>query len=285
MAELHQMGSSLVGLMDRLGVGQAALEDVPLSEGLPLMSHTEFLERSESHARYAADAGLPECAGTLRVNRAEVGQAVQVAVCDGCGFAIGTKSALMADELQARRRQAARLPARFAGKPFDKTPESVQARDILRAWVDEKDLLPAPALWGKMGRGKSHLIVLAADMLLARGHDVVYWTLADLLDEMQEEIGAESRAWQRALTVEVLVLDDPGGERETDWHRDRFERLVDRRYQDELPILLATNCAPARWEQAYGARVGSRLLGMTLPVELRGRDWRQQTLTEGGGPA
>ena len=101
--------------------------------------------------------------------------------------------------------------------------------------------------------------------------------IAALLDELQEAFGDDRehrRVWQRATTVDVLALDDVGAEQATDWRQERLARLVDERYQQNRPVLLATNFPPAAWEEMLGARTVSRLQGMTMPMELTGSDRR-----------
>lgn len=47
----------------------------------------------------------------------------------------------------------------------------------------------------------------------------------------------------------------------------------------QLPILLSTNFAPNDWADVFGHRTAERLRGMTIPVEVEGRNWRQTTPT------
>ena len=88
------------------------------------------------------------------------------------------------------------------------------------------------------------------------------------------------QAWERAVTVPVLALDDLGAERVTDWRLDQIADLVDERWQAERPIVVASNFPPKLWRDAVEERTASRLAGMTFPVELCGRDRRQLTTSE-----
>jgi DNA replication protein DnaC len=83
-------------------------------------------------------------------------------------------------------------------------------------------------------------------------------------------------AWERAKTAELLVLDDIGAERPTEWAQDQIQGLVDYRYMHELPILMATNIPPRAWDDTFGPRTASRMRGMTLPFELGGKDLRTE---------
>jgi DNA replication protein DnaC len=145
---------------------------------------------------------------------------------------------------------------------------------------DQPDRPSPPLLYGGSGRGKSALIVRAAELLIQRhGVGVFYATLADLLDDekLRMDVDPGYRGWlQRAQTAELLVLDDAGAERDTDHTHETLRRLVDNRYRDGLPILAATNVPPERWAHAFGERTASRLASLCSPVAVDGPDWRQQ---------
>src|SRR5581483_7724920 len=132
----------------------------------------------------------------------------------------------------------------------------------------------SPALYGGPGLGKSHLLVAVGERLV-RDHDarVMFRSIARLLDELQDGFDrdrkdemAYSPLWERALNVDVLALDDLGAERPTEWRTDRLARLVDERWERELPTIIATNYPPHMWDEAFDARTASRLRGMTVPV-------------------
>ena len=86
---------------------------------------------------------------------------------------------------------------------------------------------------------------------------------------------------QRAISTDVLVLDELGAkEGKKDRHKDAIEYMIDQRYRDRKPIIIASNHAlfPVDFvRNTYGARVASRLLEMCGPrqFELLG-DWRHE---------
>jgi DNA replication protein DnaC len=146
---------------------------------------------------------------------------------------------------------------------------------------------------GASGLGKTHLLAAAANALLAAGHAPVYVVAVDFLDYLKsalkaamrsrqngEESGRDAddgfetmeRRMEQARTCEVLLLDDLAAERETEWSVERFYALLEYRYRNELPTVLASNLHP----EDFPARVASRLQDRRLcrVVELEGADYR-----------
>lgn len=248
------------------------------------MRHQEWLDRRKYDD--------PKCSGDLLiVDREEWpalrggpnanGTSMWTVRCGECAF----EACIPAGEVSPRARvelrsENAGFPRVFVGHEFETTPANEHVKREIREWVATfgENRLPAPAIWGLNGRGKSHLLVATCEQLLLR-YDVTirFWPIAGLLDDLQGAFGDDERhhaVWEAATTVDVLALDDLGAEQVTDWRAERLARLVDERYQNERPILLATNYPPSAWERTLDPRTVSRLLGMTFPLELAGDDRR-----------
>jgi DNA replication protein DnaC len=103
----------------------------------------------------------------------------------------------------------------------------------VRSFVRE---FPAPErpgllLVGEPGTGKTHLAVSAMKSLLDRGHECVFWDYQNLLERIRSSYDAASGAADRevyrsALEAEVLVLDDLGAHRVTEWVEDTGHHYV-----------------------------------------------------------
>lgn len=234
------------------------------------MRHQEHLDRRGFQDR---------CPGSLVIT--ERVDPTWIVLCDKCGWEAGVPAREISPRHRvALRSESAGFPAMFTGRQFETTAANEPVKQIIRQWIDEfgTNPLPAPAIYGQPGRGKSHLLVATCEQLLKR-HDITirFWPVAGLLDELQDAFGDNQRhrkVWQDATTVDVLALDDLGAEQVTEWRAERLARLVDERYQNERPVLVATNYPPAAWEHTVGGRTVSRLLGMTMPIELKGDDRR-----------
>ena len=119
-------------------------------------------------------------------------------------------------------------------------------------------------LLGGPGTGKSHLLAAVANRLIERGHSPRYWAAVDLLAWLRAgfDDGAEPPYQQRldGLTARpLLLLDDIGAERSTDWAVERWQELLDGRYRAQTPTVIASNLTPALIEDRLGERIASRL--------------------------
>jgi predicted ATPase len=72
------------------------------------------------------------------------------------------------------------------------------------------------------------------------------------------------------VDARVLVIDDLGAERPTEWVRERLYEIVNARYEAVRPILVTTNLAPAQLEKQLGARITGRLMEVCEVVEVVG---------------
>jgi DNA replication protein DnaC len=108
--------------------------------------------------------------------------------------------------------------------------------------------IPKPGLLlvGPPGTGKTHLAVAALQVLIARGHEGIFFDYQNLLERIRagysEALGTSSReAYQVALEAEILMLDDLGAHRVTDWVEDTVTAIVTYRYNHRKPIIATTN--------------------------------------------
>jgi DNA replication protein DnaC len=181
--------------------------------------------------------------------------------------------------LVARRLEQAELPARFLGLTFDEDDHNCDTLRTLREWIKDysNGPLPAPALWGEPGRGKTHLLTLICIGLIRKYKAQVWFCSARSLTREMRDFDNERDNWSKLVGVEVLVIDDLGAQRPTEWRNDLIAELVDSRYESERPILVASNLPPEAWveERAIDRRTESRLVtGMTFGLELKGPDRR-----------
>ncbi len=167
--------------------------------------------------------------------------------------------------------------ARMTFASFDtrQTPELAEALSCCVAYAAEPD--GWLYLQGGFGCGKTHLLAAIALALMRRKIGALYVVVPELLDRMRATFGSSSQEgfatlWDRILTSEVLILDDLGAERVTDWVSERLYTLIDHRYREAKPLVIASNLAP----EAIGGRIGSRLrdVRLTTVVSIGAGDYR-----------
>jgi DNA replication protein DnaC len=150
--------------------------------------------------------------------------------------------------------------------------------------------------WGPAGTGKTHLAVaVLAELAANNGARGRFCTFAALLDEIahsydKASLTSESGVLRSVLEADILVLDDLGARKMTDWAADTLFTIVNGRYMARRPTLVTTPFedvdreaaieAGAFRRQEYliervGPRLRSRLLEMCAFVPMQaapGRD-------------
>lgn len=131
---------------------------------------------------------------------------------------------------------------------------------------------------GEAGTGKTHLAAGIVNRLLTSpGWRPLYYVVPELLDYLRSLTFREGqdrdRDWKAIREASVLVLDDYGTEKGSEWADEALFKLVDFRYANKLPIVLTTNLL---WNE-MPARIASRLqdVATSRVITLRQGDYRQ----------
>lgn len=170
---------------------------------------------------------------------------------------------------------AASIPSRFVWATLaDFTDEPMAIRDGLHDWAQDprgRNLV----LLGPVGTGKTHAAVGAVRAAHDRGSEVVFLPVVELLDQLRP--GGPEHALAEYAAADLLVLDDLGAERPTEWTGERLYALINRRWLEERPTVATTNLEPDPLREALGERVFSRLVGNDAVVlRLAGKDRRRR---------
>ena len=126
--------------------------------------------------------------------------------------------------------------------------ELYAARQKVLNYAHEFPLSPKPGLliMGDHGRGKTHLAVAALRRIIDKGFQGVFFDYQTLLDRIQQSIDPTSGSsnkddYHTALDAEVLLLDELGARRISDWVEDVVTSIVTHRYNHRKPLIVTTN--------------------------------------------
>lgn len=135
---------------------------------------------------------------------------------------------------------------------------------------------------GETGVGKTHLAVAALNALIQRGFEGVFFDYQTLLDRIRSGYDRSSgsmdkEAYRLALDCEILLLDDLGAHRVTDWVEDTVASIITHRCNYRKPVIVTTNL-PAPGNESnkakdslsdrIGVRAWSRLNEMCKLVQM-----------------
>lgn len=135
-------------------------------------------------------------------------------------------------------------------------------------------------LYGGVGTGKTYLAACIANFLLDQGVSVVMTSFVRILQDMQGlNTGWDEQQFMRKLNnVKLLVLDDLGAERSTDYALEKVYGIVDARYRARKPLILTTNLALAHMQSVTDiryARIYDRVFEICYPIEFKGQSLRR----------
>lgn len=178
----------------------------------------------------------------------------------------------------------ARIPARYRGAIADHPAVAAWVRDITAAGRPGPGGAPGIAqgrsllILGTTGTGKTHQAYGAVRSLLAAGVRLRWkaTTAADLYADLRPRPGQDGeRELMDAARCPLLIVDDLGAARHSEWTEEVTMRLINRRYNELLPTVLTSNLAPAALREQLGDRITSRLSEMSERVILDGPDRRR----------
>ena len=160
-----------------------------------------------------------------------------------------------------------------------------KAYDIAKEYAEGfgRETTSGLMLYGKAGSGKTHLAVAIARHIIEQKQiQVRFARVVDLLAEIRKTFNEneqyrtenESDLIQRYASAPLLIIDDLGAEKTTDWVRQILYQIIDERWIEQKPIIVTSNLNLEELEARFEERIASRVAGMCRLVESRDYDYR-----------
>lgn len=203
--------------------------------------------------------------------------------CGGTGWIIVERASVSGAERCAcrsegraeRLEERSQIPPLYRNASFEnfKTEGMQELKMVMSAVKRYSDDFPLGQkrgllLIGEPGTGKTHLAVAALRRIMQKGFEGVFTDFQTLLDRIRAGYDSSSNssnkeAYRMALDSEVLMLDDLGAHRVTDWVQDTITAIVTHRCNNQMPLIATTNLPDADVEGSKTIQRG------TVGIEYR----------------
>ncbi len=237
--------------------------------------------------------------------------------CGGTGWLIETQGTIekarrcdcVSRRIMEKLISNAGIPQRYSDCCIDtlnaKGNDSLRAaKKVAQKFIDDYPAVTAGLLFiGPPGVGKTHLAVaILKEIVHKTGDTCIFYDYRDVLKQIQETYNKESQASEMAilepvLTCRLLVLDEIGARRVTDWAHDTIFYILNQRYSNSRITIMTSNFPESKlsYDKAMqthrdldeytlvdriGIRLDSRLHEMCRFVRIEGEDYRKRNIQE-----
>lgn len=200
------------------------------------------------------------------------------------------------------------IEARFSNY-YPTCPEQMKAKEICQNFAQNNKAIfnrgQGLFLQGPVGTGKSHLSVATLRAIIEanidsfgcqksetpiygeqeyHGFSCTMISVVEFLGSLRQSYSAKNlkhlanRLLHQAKICEIIILDDIGAEKPSDWGEEQLFSLIDLRYRMQRSTILTSNCTLKELEAQLGDRLVSRIFEMCEGVKVGGEDYRK------GGP-
>ena len=160
-----------------------------------------------------------------------------------------------------------------------RNPQAGIARRYVEHWEDMRADNIGCLFWGGVGTGKSYLAGCIANALMEKEIPVHMTNFALILNDLAANFEGRNEYIARLCRYPLLILDDFGMERGTEYGLEQVFNVIDSRYRSGKPLIVTTNLTLddlRNPEDTAHSRIYDRLLSMCVPVRFTGDNFRQE---------
>lgn len=186
------------------------------------------------------------------------------------------------EEAQERRQRANehrrrlwdhRVPSRFASASLEDLTDDQNPGGRVADWWD-RGVLTLVLRSERNGVGKSHAAYAIGNHAMAQAEDVwaVCWTMIGLNDAFRPS--GDDTAYGVAQTCDLLLVDDVGREKISEWTLERMQGVLDARWSERRRTILTTRLTGEQFVERYGGSISDRVRDDAWVVEVKGESRR-----------
>ena len=161
-----------------------------------------------------------------------------------------------------------------------KCPQLPMAQKYVERWEEMQAENGGLLLWGKVGTGKSYFAGCIANALMEQEIPVRMTNFALILNDLAASFEGRNEYIDRLCRPPLLIIDDFGTERGTEYGLEQVYHVIDSRYRSRKPLIVTTNLTLENLQNPQDtahARIYDRLLVMCVPVLFTGENIRIAT--------
>lgn len=187
------------------------------------------------------------------------------------------------DEVERLKRNGFTDPAMRAwtfGNDNGNCPQMEKALFYVEHWETMLSENIGYLLWGSVGTGKSYFAGCIANALMEKEISVRMTNFAAILNDLFTNTEDRNEYIAKLCACQLLILDDFGMERGTEYGLEQIYNVIDSRYRNGKPLIVTTNLTLEHLQQPEDtahARIYDRLLEMCVPVCFTGNNFRKVT--------
>ena len=160
-------------------------------------------------------------------------------------------------------------------------PKQIQlAKQYVQHWEEFQKSSTGLLLFGNVGTGKSFIAGCIANALLDKGVPVIMTNFSRILNKLTDMYAGDRNAYIDSFnSFPLLIIDDLGVERNSEFAREQVFSVIDSRYRSQLPLIVTTNLTPEQMrtpEDLARARIYDRVLERCTPIRIDSQNIRKQ---------
>ena len=153
------------------------------------------------------------------------------------------------------------------------------AKRYVLHWEELRKNATGLLLWGDVGTGKSFIAGCIANALLDKGVPVIMTNFARLLNKLTDMYAGDRNAYIDSFKrYPLMIIDDLGVERNSEFAREQVFSVIDSRYRSQLPMIVTTNLSLEELKDTTDlskARIYGRVLERCLPIRVNEQNIRE----------
>lgn len=164
-----------------------------------------------------------------------------------------------------------------------RNPKMQHAHRYVEQWQTIRTENYGLLLWGGVGTGKSFFAGCIANALMEQEVPVRMTNFASILNDLSNSFTGRNEVVDRLCRYPLLIIDDFGIERDTNYALEQVYNIIDSRYRSKKPLIVTTNLALKEIQHPQDtahARIYDRLLAMCSPICFSGENLRRQVAAQ-----